>query len=136
MILNLPKKDFPVRIAFTPNDGRCSSTVAVFQYADGKILTASALVLDPADWRDAEIQHTITRPIYSPGWAGKTDAEMTNHFYTRANGMLGKFGGQPITLAVGVRLGKPTARVCPPKSVTKIGAEDAVSDEDAFGPRS
>lgn len=136
MILDLSERNFPVRIRFTSNEGEYGSTVAVFQYADGKILTASALVLDPADWKTADVDYPVARPIYSPGWAGKRDEEVADYFGSRMRRALGKNKYMPVSIAVGDDVGKPTAEIRSPKSVTAIGPEDACSDDEAFGTRS
>ena len=142
MKLDLSGEILPVRLMFSRAARKGESeTVAVFQYADGKILTASALVLDPAEWKEAKIGHSIRHPIHSPDWAGKSDEEVAVYVARRGLGKLVGDAHLPISESAEeeeIREGSAKrVRQCSeprtPKSVTKVTEDDYASDEEFLG---
>lgn len=138
MKLDLSKMTLPVRVEYEIKGGGSASSLVVFQYSDGKILTASACVLDPEEWESAKNCRSITTPVHSPEWYGKSDEELTEYFKTR-----GMWPGKivpdvhvPLSESRdenGVEIMSKPKDSTVPKSVTQIMPEDACSDEEAFG---
>lgn len=138
MKLDLSGVTLPARVEYDHKSGKRGSSLVVFQYSDGKILTASACVLDPEEWESVERCRPITTPIPSPEWVGKSDEELTTYFKTR-----GMWPGKivpdvhvPLSESqdeAGAKAALKPREPVSPQSVTKITSEDDCSDEEAFG---
>lgn len=87
---NLSEWSVPVRVRFTVGKGTYA-TIAVFQYTDGKILTASAIILDPANWAEVLWVRPLNGSIKSPPWVGRTNKELSQFFRDRGGMGLGEF---------------------------------------------
>jgi hypothetical protein len=144
MSLNLTQDDLPARVHYDTSDGDHGHSVIVFVYSDGKVLTASALVLNPADWTNIEITKNCKCEYGSPPWAGKTLEELSDYYRERSHGGmgLGKFVEDvSVMIARDVEEGKKrrdaevmkTYMPPTPKSVTKITPEDDVPMSEVLG---
>ena len=142
MSLDLKRGDLPAKVEYTTADGGHGYSIVVFMYADGKILTTSALVMDPSGWTNVEIWKNYQGQLASPPWAGKTDKELTERFQKGV--MLGRFvpdAHAPISESaeeVEIRESfddrvRQNSVLPTPKTIRGITDKDEVSDEEFLG---
>lgn len=144
MKLELTDEQMPARVHFDLPDGSHGRSVVVYQYSDGKVLTASALVLDPESWAKAEVSSKKVDRTGSPPWAQLTADQVTDYFRERSHDGLG-LGRFVEGLDEAVERERqadrrrmeesplPPVEPVPPKSVTKILPEDDVPYEEVLG---
>lgn len=145
MKLELTDEQLPVRINFELADGGRGHSYVVYQYADGKVLTVSALVLDPSGWVSAELRGTRHGRLLSPPWANKSSDEVMAYYNEKTTtwwpGKVVSDVAAPISESaeeIEIREGSDErvrqASVMPiPKTIRRVTAKDEVSDEEFLG---